>query len=76
MIHLEAAAPFADAAFAQNQNLFSAPERIDALCNVAGVPSDGHIEDVTEDELDRVVAINLKGVVFGCQAALRVMKPR
>ena len=49
---------------------------LDIMCNVAGVPSDGHIEDVTEAELDRVVAINVKGVVFGCQAALRVMKPR
>jgi 3-oxoacyl-[acyl-carrier protein] reductase len=49
---------------------------LDIMCNVAGVPSDGHIEDVTESELDRVVAINMKGVVFGCQAALRAMKTR
>jgi len=49
---------------------------LDIMCNVAGVPSDGLIEDVTEDELDRVVAINMKGVVFGCQSALRHMKPR
>jgi len=50
--------------------------RLDIMCNVAGVPSDGLIEDVTEAELDRVVAINMKGVLFGCQAALRVMKPQ
>jgi 3-oxoacyl-[acyl-carrier protein] reductase len=49
---------------------------LDIMCNVAGVPSDGLIEDVTEAELDRVVAINLKGVVFGCQAAVRAMKER
>jgi 3-oxoacyl-[acyl-carrier protein] reductase len=48
---------------------------LDIMCNVAGVPSDGLLEDVTEAELDRVIAINLKGVVFGCQAAMRVMKP-
>ena len=49
---------------------------VDIMCNVAGVPSDGLIEDVTEAELDRVLGINLKGVFFGCQAAMRVMKPR
>lgn len=49
---------------------------LDIMCNVAGVPSDGLIEDVTEAELDRVVAINMKGVVFGCQAAMRAMRPR
>ncbi len=49
---------------------------LDVMCNVAGVPSDGLIEEVTEAELDRVLDINLKGVFFGCQAAMRVMKPR
>jgi 3-oxoacyl-[acyl-carrier protein] reductase len=49
---------------------------VDIMCNVAGVPSDGLVEDVTEAELDRVMAINLKGVFFGCQAAIRVMKAR
>jgi 3-oxoacyl-[acyl-carrier protein] reductase len=49
---------------------------VDIMCNVAGVPSDGLVCDVTEAELDRVLAINLKGVFFGCQAAMRVMQPR
>ena len=49
---------------------------VDIMCNVAGVPSDGLVSDVTEAELDRVIGINLKGVFFGCQAAMRVMKPR
>jgi len=49
---------------------------VDIMCNVAGVPSDGLVEDVSEAELDRVIAINLKGVFFGCQAAMRVMRPR
>jgi 3-oxoacyl-[acyl-carrier protein] reductase len=47
--------------------------RLDVLCNVAGVPSDGTLADVTEAELDRVLAINLKGTLFACQAALRFM---
>jgi 3-oxoacyl-[acyl-carrier protein] reductase len=50
--------------------------RLDAMCNVAGVAADGAITDVDEDLLDRSLAVNLKGVVFGCQAALRVMIPQ
>jgi 3-oxoacyl-[acyl-carrier protein] reductase len=47
--------------------------RLDVWANVAGVPSDGPLTDVTEAELDRVLAINLKGTLFGCQAAVPVM---
>jgi 3-oxoacyl-[acyl-carrier protein] reductase len=50
--------------------------RLDVLCNVAGVPSDGPLVDVAEAEFDRVLAINLKSVLFGCQAALRAMVPQ
>jgi 3-oxoacyl-[acyl-carrier protein] reductase len=32
--------------------------------------------DVTEAELDRIFAVNLKGVLFGCQAAARSMVQR
>lgn len=47
--------------------------RLDIMCNVAGVASTGLIVDVTEDELERVIGINLKGVFYGTQAALRTM---
>lgn len=47
--------------------------RLDAMCNVAGIPADRTIEAASEDDLDKVIAVNLKGVLFGCQAALRVM---
>ena len=47
---------------------------IDVMCNVAGVPSDGYLADVDEAELDRVIGINLKGVIFGCQAAVHAMR--
>jgi 3-oxoacyl-[acyl-carrier protein] reductase len=50
--------------------------RLDAMCNVAGIASDGLIADTTEEELDRAIAVNLKGVFFGCQAAVRVMRPQ
>jgi len=50
--------------------------RLDVMCNVAGVPSDGPLAELAEAELDRVVGINVKGTLFGCQAALRAMTPR
>jgi 3-oxoacyl-[acyl-carrier protein] reductase len=50
--------------------------RLDVMCNVAGVPSDGPLGDLAETEFDRVVGINVKGTLFGCQAALRAMTPR
>jgi 3-oxoacyl-[acyl-carrier protein] reductase len=50
--------------------------RLDAMCNVAGIATDGLIVDTTEEALDRAIAVNLKGVFFGCQAALRVMIPQ
>jgi|SRR5688572_28985881 3-oxoacyl-[acyl-carrier protein] reductase len=50
--------------------------RLDVVCNVAGVPSDGPLGNVSEAEVDRVLGINLKGTLFVCQAALRVMAPQ
>jgi 3-oxoacyl-[acyl-carrier protein] reductase len=47
--------------------------RLDVLCNVAGVPSDGPLASVSEAEIDRVLGINLKSTLFACQAALRLM---
>jgi 3-oxoacyl-[acyl-carrier protein] reductase len=47
--------------------------RLDVLCNIAGVMIDAKILDVDPDEFDRVLAVNLKGVLYGCQAAGKVM---
>jgi NAD(P)-dependent dehydrogenase (short-subunit alcohol dehydrogenase family) len=44
--------------------------RIDVLANVAGIVQFGRIETVTEEEWDRVHAIDLKGPFFLIQAAL------
>jgi 3-oxoacyl-[acyl-carrier protein] reductase len=51
-------------------------DRLDVMCNVAGVPSDGPLDVLSEEEFDRVVDINVKGTLFGCQAAIRAMSPR
>ena len=46
------------------------------MCNVAGIPLDVTIADATEEQLDKIIAINQKGVFYGCQAAVRVMTPQ
>src|SRR6195256_6876347 len=50
--------------------------RVDIMGNIAGIPHNQMIADVTDDELERILAINLKSVFYGCQAALRVMTPQ
>jgi 3-oxoacyl-[acyl-carrier protein] reductase len=47
--------------------------RLDVLCNVAGIIHESAVTETTEADLDRVLAVNLKGVLFGCQAAAPVM---
>jgi 3-oxoacyl-[acyl-carrier protein] reductase len=47
--------------------------RIDVWANVAGVIRNSAVVDTTEADLDAVVAVNLKGVYWGCAAAARVM---
>ncbi|MGZ8734956.1 MAG: SDR family NAD(P)-dependent oxidoreductase, partial [Acidimicrobiia bacterium] len=50
--------------------------RVDIMGNVAGVPHNKMITDTTDDEFERILAINLKSVFYGVQAALRVMVPQ
>ena len=47
--------------------------RLDVMCNIAGTMIDGEILAVEDDDLDRIVAVNLKGVLHGAQAAGRAM---
>jgi 3-oxoacyl-[acyl-carrier protein] reductase len=46
---------------------------IDVMANVAGIIRNNLIVDTPEEELDAVLAVNLKGVSFGCAAAARPM---
>lgn len=48
--------------------------RIDVLANVAGIVQFGRVETVTEAQLDRVLAVNLKGPYQVIQAALPWLK--
>lgn len=47
--------------------------RIDILVNNAGIAPENLAENVTEQDYDATVAINLKGTFFASQAAARVM---
>lgn len=43
--------------------------RIDAVFNNAGIPIGGAIVDLSAEEIERTLDINLKGVIFGAQAS-------
>lgn len=47
--------------------------RLDILVNAAGIQLRKPALDVTEDDWDRIFAVNLRGVFFSCQAAARAM---
>ena len=47
----------------------AAGDRIDVVFNNAGIPLGGQIIEHTEAEIERCLDINLKGVIFGAQAA-------
>jgi NAD(P)-dependent dehydrogenase (short-subunit alcohol dehydrogenase family) len=48
--------------------------RLDILVNNAGVAHIGTVENTTEPDLDRIYAVNVKGVFLCSQAAVRRMK--
>lgn len=48
--------------------------RINVVANNAGIPLGGALEDNSRDEIDRCVDINLKGAIYGAQAALPFLR--
>jgi 3-oxoacyl-[acyl-carrier protein] reductase len=52
------------------QRAVSAFGRLDVVANVAGVLRAAPLAELDEGDLDGILAVNLKGVLFGCQAAL------
>ncbi len=50
--------------------------RLDIMGNIAGVPYNKLVAETPDDDFERILAINLKGVWYGCQAAMRVMVPQ
>ena len=50
--------------------------QLDGIANIAGIGHATPVAEITDADFDRVMAVNLKGVLYGCQAALRVMIPQ
>ncbi|MDQ1435711.1 MAG: hypothetical protein QOF59_2527 [Actinomycetota bacterium] len=50
--------------------------RVDIMGNIAGIPHNKVVADCTDEEFERLLAINLKSVFYGCQAAIRHMVPQ
>ena len=48
--------------------------RVDVMANVAGIAADGLLFEATDAELDKAFSVNLRGVLYGCQAAVRAMR--
>ena len=63
-----------DALVGMAEQTLAAFGKIDILVTVAGVVSVGNAETLAEAEWDRVIAINMKGVFFSCQAVIPAMR--
>ena len=53
--------------------IFERLGRIDVVVNAAGIPSAKPFLSISEEDWDRVFAVNAKGLFFACQAALKRM---
>lgn len=62
-----------DAAVSETVNRWG---KLDIMVPNAGIGIDVNAEDMTEEQWDRLMDVNLKGVFFACQAAAKVMIPQ
>jgi NAD(P)-dependent dehydrogenase (short-subunit alcohol dehydrogenase family) len=49
--------------------------RLDVMVNNAAIQIEQELAETSEEQLDRILAVNLKGVFFGCKHAVRAMQP-
>lgn len=64
--------PDVEAMFAAALEAFG---RVDAVLNVAGIGTAGRMGDVTVEDFDRVMGVNLLGVMLGTKHGIRTMLP-
>lgn len=55
---------------------FTSCERLDALAAVAGIMHRSPVLETRDEDLDRVLDVNFKGVLYACQEATRLMIAR
>ena len=44
--------------------------QLDVLCNIAGIPLCQHMAEITDEQWQRQVAVNLSGVFYMCRAEI------
>src|SRR5205085_4322913 len=50
-------------------------DKVDAVLNVAGIGGAARLGDVTLEEYDQIMNVNLRGVMLGTKHAIRTMVP-
>lgn len=53
--------------------LIGSVERLDVLCNIAGIITQSPVLDLDDDDFERVFSVNFRGVLHGSRAAARRM---
>src|SRR5882762_11166621 len=49
--------------------------RVDAVLNVAGIASAGAVHEITLDDYERIMAVDLRGVMLGTKHGIKTMLP-
>lgn len=47
--------------------------RLDIMCNIAGIGRGGHIEEITLEDWNAMIAVNLTGTMLGCKHGVRTI---
>ena len=58
----------------QVQNVFNSISQLDILINNAGIAHVGNVENTTEDDIDKIYKVNVKGVYNCLHAAIPIIK--
>ncbi|MFJ3672964.1 SDR family NAD(P)-dependent oxidoreductase [Streptomyces sp. NPDC090106] len=61
---------------AQVQQAVAACDRLDVMAAIAGIMHSSPVLETSDEDLDRVLDVNFKGVLYACQEAARLMLAR
>jgi 3-oxoacyl-[acyl-carrier protein] reductase len=61
---------------AQLKQAVAACERLDVMAAIAGIMHSSPVLETRDEDLDRVLGVNFKGVLYACQEAARLMLDR
>lgn len=72
--HIATDVTYKENVFASIQQIINEAGRIDVLINNAGIGMLGAIEDVSKEDLDKLLNVNLYGTIYTMQAVLPLMR--